>query len=133
MTTTIRLIADTILPVFVLAGIGFAFARLVLDRLARANCSQLRGLSSAGLGEHEGSIAVVSGGIREALHTLTFSFAGPAFVFTALRESDVALGALGEPALVAASERLRFFRWRRRTAPTTVCRSSCSPSGMTAS
>lgn len=101
MTATVRLIADTILPVFVLAGIGFAFARLVLDRLARANCAQLRGLSSVGLGEHEDSIAVVSGGIRKALHVLTFSFAGPAFVFTALRESDVAMSSLGEPALVA--------------------------------
>lgn len=101
MTATVRLIADTILPVFVLAGIGFAFARLVLDRLARANCAQLRGLSTVGLGEHEESIAVVSGGIRKALHVLTFSFAGPAFVFTALRGSDVAIGSLGEPALVA--------------------------------
>ena len=99
MTATIRLIADTILPVFVLAGIGFAFARLVLDRLARASCARPQGLSSVGRGEHEDS--VVSGGVRKALHALTFSFAGPAFVFTALRGSDVALGALGEPALVA--------------------------------
>jgi len=101
MTATVQLIADTILPVFVLAGIGFALARLVLDRIARASCAQLRGLSLVGLGEQEDSIDVVSGAIRKVLHTLTFSFAGPAFVFTALRESEVAMASLGEPALVA--------------------------------
>ncbi|MFC2077974.1 AEC family transporter [Candidatus Bipolaricaulota bacterium] len=101
MTATVLLFLDTILPVLLVAGIGFAFARLVLDRIARESCARLRGLSTVGLGEHGESIAVVSGGVRKALHVLTFSFAGPAFVFTALRESELTLGALGMPAAVA--------------------------------
>jgi len=101
MAETLLLFLDTILPVFLVAGIGFAFARLVLDRIARASCAQLKGLTAVGLGEHGESIAVVSGGVRKALHVLTFSFAGPAFVFTALRESELPLGELAMPAAVA--------------------------------
>jgi len=87
MALTILMILNTILPVFVVAGVGFAFSRWVLDR-DRA----------PGLAENTENR---SDGVKRALHVLTFSYAGPAFVFTALRESSVDFASLGSPALMA--------------------------------
>ncbi len=86
MIATVLTILDTILPVFVVAGMGFLFAKRVLDRMpVEGACSGATARS-----------------VRQGLHALTFSFAGPAFVFAAIRESEVAFEALGAPALMAA-------------------------------
>jgi len=78
------MILNTILPVFLVAGIGVLFSRLVLDRRVDG-----------------APVFSDATGIKRVLHILTFSYAGPAFVFTALRESTVGFGELGSPALMA--------------------------------
>jgi len=87
MASTLLMILNTILPVFLVAGVGFAFARWVLDR--GRTVGEPKDRSSR------------SDDVKRALHILTFSYAGPAFVFTALRESSVDFASLGTPALMA--------------------------------
>ena len=89
MATTILEILNTILPVFLVAGAGFALSKAVLNRIARTEG-----------GAVEAGAAAVSSGIRQFLHVLAFHVSGPAFVFTALRTSDVSLDALGAPAIM---------------------------------
>jgi len=84
MTQTLLRILETILPVFGVAGVGYLFSRWVLDRKPQPGGQRIDAAS-----------------VKRALHTLTFHYAGPALVFTALRESTVGFEALGAPALVA--------------------------------
>lgn len=91
MAATILKILNTILPVFLVAGAGFALYRLGVDRIARE------------MGESERARVGVSNGIRRFAHLLAFHVAGPAYVFTALRTSDVPIDAFGAPAAVAVA------------------------------
>jgi len=93
MLTTLCAIVNTILPVFIMAGIGIVVARVLLPRAARGRASD-SGLPSTPVEETTESI-------RQFLHTFTFSWAGPAYVLIALWTSTVALGDLGRPALIA--------------------------------
>jgi predicted permease len=91
MAKTILEILDTILPVFLVAGAGFALSKLVLDRMGPSAARE--GVPATG---------GIPGATRRFLHVLAFHVAGPAYVFTALRTSSVSIDALGTPAVVAA-------------------------------
>ena len=91
-------ILNTILPVFITAGVGFIVSRFVLPRVVRASCGRYPTIA-ADVGE---GAAPVEEGIRRFLHSLTFNFAGPPYVLAALWTSTVALSDLGTPAIVSA-------------------------------
>ena len=79
MITTFLAVVNTILPVFIMAGVGVLTARILLPK------------SAAGTADE----------VKKFLHTFTFSWAGPAYVLLALWTSSVTLADLGKPALVA--------------------------------
>jgi len=97
MAATLLQVLDTILPVFLVAGIGYAFARWGLGRLGGGGRRPSAGDVAPGPTRTDATL-----GVRRALHALTFHVAGPAFVFTALRGSDLSLEAFGMPAAMAA-------------------------------
>jgi len=90
-------ILNTILPVFITAGIGFIISRFALPRIVRASRDRSPTLD-ADVGD---STAPVEEGIRKFLHSLTFNFAGPPYILAALWTSTVTLSDLGTPAVVS--------------------------------
>ena len=79
MITTFLAVVNTILPVFIMAGVGFLAARILLPKSTTGSADE----------------------VKKFLHTFTFSWAGPAYVLLALWTSSVTLADLGKPALVA--------------------------------
>jgi malate permease and related proteins len=90
------------LPVFLIAGVGFGFARLVLRKTADASGTEWlsRPASDA---EREQARDGVLASIRRALQQYTFLIAGPAFVLLALLRTDMGVAELGIPALFAVT------------------------------
>jgi len=88
MTTAMKIL-NTIFPVFVMAGIGYAVAQCLLPYIAQQVSKEMPTTST------------IEDGVRRFLHTFTFNVAGPPYILVALWTSTVALRDLGEPAAVA--------------------------------
>jgi len=98
MGSRILHIVNVVLPVFLVAGIGAFFSRVVVDRMVPRTI----GSPSGDHAELDASASdAIPNAIRRSLHLLTFGIAGPALILTKLLHAELSVETIGEPVLIA--------------------------------